>query len=417
MPEPRLSVLIVARDEAHNLAGCLASASWADERVVVVDPASRDATLAIARRDADVVAVRGLRRLRQPAERRAGAGLGRLGALDRRRRAGDRRRWPPRSGGSSPIARAAYHGYRVPIRSVILGRPFAFSGTQHDRRSGSSAATAGRWVGLVHETVELDGPAGSLATRPAAPHASRHAGSFWTRSTTTRRWRRQAWPDRSGASATSDLTLRPFWTFLKLYLVKQGFRDGVEGFMFCALSGVSVAVRAWKHRELTLGEEEQVLMIQAGTRPTSPPGSTRCTAGSSARWRRRLPAAGHRRALSAAGRPARPRPGLRQGPVCRALRRHGGPRVVGLDLSAAMLAAEADRAGSRPGRPRRLPFGPASFDRVMAVEVFEHLRAAVARRGLWRGAAGAPARRDLRRRRQERGLVDCATRPGCRAWR
>ena len=44
MPEPRLSVLIVAKNEAHNLADCLRAASWADERVVVVDPASRDAT-------------------------------------------------------------------------------------------------------------------------------------------------------------------------------------------------------------------------------------------------------------------------------------------------------------------------------------------------------------------------------------
>jgi hypothetical protein len=51
---------------------------------------------------------------------------------------------------------------------------------------------------------------------------------------------------------TSDLALRPLWTFFKLYVIKQGFRDGVEGFMFCALSGVSVAVRAWKHRELTV---------------------------------------------------------------------------------------------------------------------------------------------------------------------
>jgi hypothetical protein len=50
----------------------------------------------------------------------------------------------------------------------------------------------------------------------------------------------------------SDLALRPVWTFFKLYLFKQGFRDGLEGLMFCALSGVSVAVRAWKHRELNL---------------------------------------------------------------------------------------------------------------------------------------------------------------------
>ena len=49
-----------------------------------------------------------------------------------------------------------------------------------------------------------------------------------------------------------DLTVRPVWTFLKLYVLKQGFRDGIEGFMFCLFSGVSAAVRAWKHRELTV---------------------------------------------------------------------------------------------------------------------------------------------------------------------
>jgi hypothetical protein len=48
-----------------------------------------------------------------------------------------------------------------------------------------------------------------------------------------------------------DLTLLPLWTFFKLYILKQGFRDGAEGFLFCLLSGVSTAVRAWKHRELT----------------------------------------------------------------------------------------------------------------------------------------------------------------------
>ena len=35
--EPRISVLIVAKNEEHNLADCLRAASWADERMVVVD--------------------------------------------------------------------------------------------------------------------------------------------------------------------------------------------------------------------------------------------------------------------------------------------------------------------------------------------------------------------------------------------
>jgi 2-polyprenyl-6-hydroxyphenyl methylase/3-demethylubiquinone-9 3-methyltransferase len=53
-----------------------------------------------------------------------------------------------------------------------------------------------------------------------------------------------------------------------------------------------------------------------------------------------------------------------------------GAIVVGIDLSAAMLA-EADAAGFGRvrGSARRLPFGVAAFDAVVAVEVFEHLAA------------------------------------------
>ncbi len=53
-------------------------------------------------------------------------------------------------------------GFRVPIRSVILGRRFAYSGTQHDLPLRLFRRDCGPVVGLVHETVELDGPAGTL---------------------------------------------------------------------------------------------------------------------------------------------------------------------------------------------------------------------------------------------------------------
>jgi ubiquinone/menaquinone biosynthesis C-methylase UbiE len=49
-----------------------------------------------------------------------------------------------------------------------------------------------------------------------------------------------------------------------------------------------------------------------------------------------------------------------------------GAQVVGLDISAGMLAQAAGLSRVR-GSARRLPFGRASFDGVMAVEVFEHL--------------------------------------------
>jgi SAM-dependent methyltransferase len=66
--------------------------------------------------------------------------------------------------------------------------------------------------------------------------------------------------------------------------------------------------------------------------------------------------------------------GCGKGRFSRALAEQGAV-VVGLDLSAAMLlgAAHIDRVRASA---RRLPFGPASFHGVMAVEVFQHLAAA-----------------------------------------
>jgi glycosyltransferase involved in cell wall biosynthesis len=240
---------VVARDEAHNLVDCLAAARWADERVVVVDAASRDATLEIARREADVVAVRPFddfaSQRNAALEMATGEWVLSVDADERitTELAAEIRR---------VIAAAApYRGYRVPIRSEILGRRFAFSGTQHDHPLRLFRRDSGRWIGLVHETVELQGPAnivgGELRHRtiPTMSVFLDKINQYTTLEAVGLADRRQ--PVRTG-----DLTVRPVWTFLKLYVLKQGFRDGIEGFWFCLFSGVSAAVRAWKHRELTL---------------------------------------------------------------------------------------------------------------------------------------------------------------------
>ena len=247
MPDAKISTLVLARDEADNLPGCLASLGWADETVVVVDPSSVDATESVARRLAGRVVVRPFDDF--ASQRNAGLAAASgdwLFAVDADERAtpelADEIRRVTRTG-SSP-----YSGYRVPIRSVILGRRFRFSGTQHDRPLRLFRRDLGRWAGAVHETVELRGEAGQLdrglqhRTIPDMQTFLRKINEYTTLEALEF--------EREGrAFRATDLAIRPGWTFLKLYLGKQGFRDGVEGLAFCGLSGLSVAVRHWKHRE------------------------------------------------------------------------------------------------------------------------------------------------------------------------
>ncbi len=250
MLEPRLSVLVVAKNEAHNLADCLTSTRWADERVVVVDPASRDDTLDVAEREADVVAVRTFDDFASQRNMALALASGEwVLSID-----ADERVTPALAAEIQRVIADPANpcsGFRVRIRSVILGRPFGFSGTQYDLPLRLFRRDAGYWTGLVHETVELRGPAGTLQNF-LSHHTLPNVHVFLSKVNDYTTLEARGMAATARRYRASDLALRPIWTFLKLYVAKQGFRDGVEGFMFCALSGVSVAIRAWKLRELNL---------------------------------------------------------------------------------------------------------------------------------------------------------------------
>jgi glycosyltransferase involved in cell wall biosynthesis len=252
---PRISALIIARDEARNLPGCLASLGWADELIVVVDAASRDETLALARQRADRVVVRPFDDFASQRNAALDVATGDwVFAIDADERATPALAAEIRAVVADP--KAPHQGYRVPIRSEILGRRFSYSGTQDDRPLRLFRRGRGWWFGTVHETVSLRGSTGILSqhllhrTIPTMnvfldklnKYTSLEAIEFVRRGRPVR---------------TFDWTVRPFWTFAKLYLGKRGYRDGAEGLVFCALSGVSVAVRHWKHRELVRRAESQ----------------------------------------------------------------------------------------------------------------------------------------------------------------
>ncbi len=250
MPDLRLAVLVVARNEEANLPGCLESARFAAERIVVVDAASEDGTLQVAQRLADRAIVRAFDHFAN--QRNAALDLATADwvlAIDADERVTPELAAEIQRRLADPTSTCV--GFRVPIRSEVLGRRFRFSGTQHDLPLRLFRRDLGRWTGKVHETVRISGPIGlmdEVLTHRTLPDVRVFLGKINQYTTLEAADLHQA----GRRFRISDLAIRPFWTFAKLYLARQGFRDGLEGLMFCSLSAVSVAVRSWKLRELDL---------------------------------------------------------------------------------------------------------------------------------------------------------------------
>jgi glycosyltransferase involved in cell wall biosynthesis len=248
MSTPTVSALVIARDEERHIQGCLESLAWTDERIVVVDEASTDATESIARRHADLVLVHPFTSFAAQRNRALDAATSDwVLALDADERATPSLASEIRSAIACP--RSPHLGYRIPIRSRILGRPFKASGTQLDRPLRLFHRLSGHWEGDVHETVTIAGSIGNLRSR--IDHCTLETMQVFLRKIdfyTTLEARRLHQLGRK--PRPFDLTLRPFATFLRLYLARAGFLDGPEGFLFCALSAASLAARNWKLREL-----------------------------------------------------------------------------------------------------------------------------------------------------------------------
>lgn len=245
-----MSALVIARDEADNLPACLDALAFCEERIVVVDPASRDDTEAVARRLADRTLVRPFDDF--ASQREAGRAIASrpwILSID-----ADERVTPALAEEIRAAVRSApaeVVGFRVPIVSEILGRPFVGSGTKQDAPLRLFRRDAGRWVGLVHETVDIEGTVRRL--RNHLTHATIPDLTVFLRKIdfyTTLEARRAH--DAGERFRPARLLLRPPWVFLRLYFARLGFRDGWEGLLFCALSAVSAAAREAKLRELDL---------------------------------------------------------------------------------------------------------------------------------------------------------------------
>lgn len=245
---PKISALIITHNEERDIERCLASLSFADE-IVVLDSFSTDRTIELARRYTDKVSQREFRGFSE--QRNATLDLATndwILIIDADEVV------------TSELADQMLHAaasdefdaYRVPRLTHFLGKPIRYCGWYPDMSVRLARKSKSRFGDrLVHETLEVNGRIGVITGDLI--HFTCHDLEEMIRKMA----------DYSRAAATqkllngerfrlSKLLFAPGLTFLKKYIVKQGYRDGLRGFVLCAMGLFGVFVRYAMLWEMTI---------------------------------------------------------------------------------------------------------------------------------------------------------------------
>ena len=245
---PRLSVVVITRNEAANIRAALESVRWAEE-LVVVDSGSTDDTLRIAGEIAD----------RVTAHDWAGYGAQKNHATELAAHDwvlsldADERVSPALAREIRALLQAepAARGYRIPRVTRYLGRWIRSTDWYPDHQLRLYDRRAARWNDrLVHESVAVDGPVRRLRgelEHHAYRDVSHHLQTIDRYTTLAarqmhREGRRAGWV---------DLVVRPPAAFLRNYVVRRGVRDGVHGLIVSLLNAGYVLlkfVKLWERR-------------------------------------------------------------------------------------------------------------------------------------------------------------------------
>ncbi|MBV9612447.1 MAG: glycosyltransferase family 2 protein, partial [Acidobacteriaceae bacterium] len=112
-----------------------------------------------------------------------------------------------------------------------------------------------RWVGeFVHETVKVEGPVGHLKSNLlhfTCNSLSEHLRTMDSYTTLAA----QEIVSRGKTVSFGDLLFDPPWTFLRTYVLKFGFLDGVEGLAIAYMAALYNFVKYSKAHHMSPGRK------------------------------------------------------------------------------------------------------------------------------------------------------------------
>lgn len=252
----KITATVITFNEEHNITAALESLSWADE-IVVVDSESADQTVAIAKRFTDRVFVRpwpGYSAQKNFAAEQSTNDW--IFSLDADERVSPEllKEILALKGNANPVSSAAFE---MPRFTFYLGRWIKHCGWRPDHKTRLYDRSRARWRGeFVHETLEVDGNISRLAgdilhytVRDAAEHHQR-----MDRYTTLAASQNYL----QGKRATlASLLVSPTAVFLRSYIFKLGFMDGIPGLAIARFAAHYEFLKNLKLWEQEKGNDER----------------------------------------------------------------------------------------------------------------------------------------------------------------
>ena len=236
---PDITAVIAAHDESANIEACIASLEWTRE-IIVVENDSTDDTIALARAAGATVI----------SPQFTTIGAARNHAIDRAASEwvlvvdADERCTPELA---ANITRAVkekpdYTAFRITRRNFFLGGEIRHGGWGSDKPIRLFKRDMRYNASQVHEHVNVTGKTGEIAgSLVHYPYTS--LDQYFEKFERYSRW----WADQNyerGRRATAGAVfIKPPARFVKMYLLKGGFRDGARGLVLACLAAASVMAK------------------------------------------------------------------------------------------------------------------------------------------------------------------------------
>lgn len=224
----KISAIVITYNEEHNIAKALESLSWADE-IVIVDAESTDRTVEIASRFTDRIFIRPWPGY--SAQKNFGAEQAIndwIFSLD-----ADERMSPELKTAILKIkdqSEPEAAGYETARRTFYMGRWIKHSGWWPDRKVRLYDRRRARWRGdFVHESLEVNGRIDQLEGE-LLHFTVRNASEHHLRMDRYTTLAAQDLYRRGKHKSIGSIFISPLIIFLRSYVFKLGFLDGVPGF-------------------------------------------------------------------------------------------------------------------------------------------------------------------------------------------